>query len=196
MMRKPIATITFSNGGMIQIELDPIVAPNAVTSFIYLAQKGVFNHYPIERIVPGWVLDMSYHAFHNPEACYFIPNDVKTGRYLEATFGTIGLGGYGAPEIAGGEFFFPLANCPAITGTYPIFGKVIRGLEVLRSLEATETYPVPYPDSPDVKINTPVAPVFIEQVSVETFGEEYGEPVRLQGIKKPLFWPVLQEPNI
>ena len=192
-MQKPIAYITFSSGDMIQIELDPVVAPNAVASFLYLARKGVFDHYPIERIVPGWVLDMSYHAFHNPEACYFIQNDVKTGQYLEAVFGTIGLGGYGAPEIAGGEFFFPLADCPAITGTYPIFGKIISGAEVLRQLEAVETYPVPYPDAPNVKINTPVAPVFIERVCVETFGEEYGEPVRLKGMEKPLFWPVLRE---
>ena len=79
MKKNPVATITFSNGSVIQIELYPDIAPNAVTSFIYLAKQGVYDHYPIERIVPGWVLDMSYHAFHNPKACYFIPNDVKSG---------------------------------------------------------------------------------------------------------------------
>ena len=82
MKKNPVATITFSNDSVIQIELYPDIAPNAVTSFIYLAKQGVYNHYPIERIVPGWVLDMSYHAFHNPKACYFIPNDVKSGKYL------------------------------------------------------------------------------------------------------------------
>lgn len=108
MKQNPIATIIFSNGGKVQMELYPDIAPNAVASFIYLAKQGVYDHYPIERIVPGWVLDMSYHAFHNPKACYFIPNDVKSGKYLEAVPGTIGLGGYGAPEIAGGEFSFRL----------------------------------------------------------------------------------------
>ena len=132
---------------------------------------------------------MSYHAFHNPKACYFIPNDVKSGKYLEAVPGTIGLGGYGAPEIAGGEFFFPLADCPAITGVYPIFGKIVNGMEELRRLEQLETYPVPYPGEPNVKINTPVYPVFIEQIQIETFGVSYGEPTRLTGIAKPLFWP-------
>lgn len=192
-MRNPIATMTLAGGGVIRMELYPEIAPNAVKSFIDLARKGIFDHYPIERIVPGWVLDMSYHAFHDPEACYFIPNDVKSGRYLEAVFGTVGLGGYGAPEIAGGEFFFPLADCPAITGTYPIFGKVIEGLDELRRLEQVETYPVPFPDHPDVKINTPVRPEFIEQVTVETFGVEYGKPARLTGMEKPLFWPTLCE---
>ena len=161
MKKNPVATITFSNGSVIQIELYPDIAPNAVTSFIYLAKQGVYDHYPIERIVPGWVL---------------VP-------------GTIGLGGYGAPEIAGGEFFFPLADCPAITGVYPIFGKIVNGMEEIRRLEQLETYPVPYPGEPNVKINTPVYPVFIEQIQIETFGVSYGEPTRLTGIAKPLFWP-------
>lgn len=191
MKQNPIATIIFSNDGKVQIELYPDIAPNAVTSFIYLAKQGVYDHYPIERIVPGWVLDMSYHAFHNPKACYFIPNDVKSEKYLEATPGTIGLGGYGAPEIAGGEFFFPLAECPSLTGVYPIFGKIIEGMEQIRWMEQLETYPVPYPDAPDVKINTPVRPVFIEKVQIETFGRCYGEPTRLEGIEKPLFWPCI-----
>ena len=191
MRQNPIATITLSSGDTIQIELYPEIAPNAVASFISLARKGVFNSYPIERIVPGWVLDMSYHAFHNSEACYFIQNDVESGQYLDAVFGTVGLGGYGKPDISGGEFFFPLADCPAITGTYPIFGKVIDGLGVLRRLEQVETYPVPFPGEPTVKINTPVYPEFIQCVSVETFGAEYGEPQRLSGIEKPIFWPTI-----
>ena len=193
-MPNPIAAITLSTGAVIRLELYPEIAPNAVISFVYLANRGIFDGHAIERIVPGWVMDMSYHAFHSREACYFIPNDVQSGRYLPAEFGTVGLGGYGPPDIAGGEFFFPLADCPAITGTYPIFGKVIDGLEILRQLEALETYPVSYPGLPDVKINTPVEPVVLERVAVETFGVDYGEPVRLGGVEKPYFWLDLLTP--
>ena len=191
-MKHPIAVMTLTSGAEIEMELLPEIAPNAVTSFLYLARQGVFDGHPIERVVPGWVLDMSYHAFHNPEACYFIPNDVASGHYLEATFGTVGIGGYGPPDIAGGEFFFPLADCPAITGKYPIFGRVLRGIEELRRLEQVETRPVTYPGLPDVKINTPVEPVGIRTVTEETFGAEYGEPVRLPGKEKPHFWPAIR----
>lgn len=188
----PVATMSMENGAEIVMELYPDIAPNAVKSFLSLARQGVFDHYPIERIVPGWVVDMSYHAFHTPKACYFIENDVKSGKYLEAVFGTVGMGGYGAPEIAGGEFFFPLADCPTITGTYPIFGKVIRGLEELRRLEQVETYPVPFPQQTGVKLNTPVTPQFIRTVTVETYGVDYGQPKRRHGVEKPLFWPIVQ----
>ena len=187
----PTAVITLENGKEIALELFPKIAPNAVASFIYLARRGVFDHYPIERIVPGWVLDMSYHAFHDPEACYFIPNDIKSGHWLPAVFGTVGLGGYGTPDIAGGEFFFPLADCPSITGKYPIFGKVTAGLEELRRLEGVPTYPVPFSGAPEVKINTPVTPEFIRTVTAETRGVDYGEPVRIQSVQKPVYWPCL-----
>ena len=190
-MKNPTAAIRLSTGGTIRLELYPEIAPHAVTSFLYLAQRRVFDGFPIERIVPGWVVDVTYHAFQKPEACYFIPNDTKSGRYLDAVFGTVGLGGYGAPDIAGGEFFFPLADCPAITGKYPIFGKVVGGLDELRRLEQAETVPVSYPGMPDVKINTPVVPVYLEEVTVETFGVEYGEPERLHGVEKPHFWPAI-----
>ena len=113
---------------------------------------------------------------------------------MEAEFGTVGLGGYGTPDIAGGEFFFPLADCPEITGKYPIFGKVIDGHQELRRLECVKTRPVSYPGLPEVKINEPLEPVLIEKVSVETFGKVYGEPVRLNGIPKPHFWPTIQNP--
>ena len=192
-MTHPKASITLSDGGVLELELYPEIAPHAVASFLYLAGKGIFDHKPIERIVPGWVLDMSYHAFHDPRACYFIPNDTDSGKYLPAEFGTVGLGGYGRPDIAGGEFFFPLADCPAITGKYPIFGRVTRGLTELRRLERVETYPVSYPGLPDVKIFTPVEPIGIRTVTAETFGVEYGEPVRLRGIEKPYFWRAISE---
>ena len=196
-MRHPTAAITLSNGGAISLELYPEIAPHAVTSFLSLARRGIFDHYPIERIVPGWVVDVSYHAFGRPEACYFIPNDVRSGRYLEASFGTVGMSGYGdgpLPDISGGEFFFPLADCPAITGKYPIFGRVTRGLEELRRLERLETVPAAYPGLPEVKINTPVDPVRIERVETETFGRDHGQPVRLGRREKPHFWPGLYTP--
>ena len=191
-MKRPLVKLTYTLG-TITIELYPDIAPNAVKSFLYLAENNIFTHHPIERIVPQWVVDMSYHGFYHPKACYFIENDLATGNYLPAEFGTIGLGGYGDPEIAGGEFFFPLRDCPEITGVYPIFGKIIEGLDVLRQIENTPTYPVPYPTLEEVKINTPIIPIYLENVEIETFGIQYGEPKKIKGKTKPLFWPTITE---
>lgn len=70
----PLATITMQNGKKIEIELLPAIACNEVSSFIWAANKGYYDHHTIERIVPGAWIDMSYTAFHREECKYFLPN--------------------------------------------------------------------------------------------------------------------------
>ena len=60
-MQHPIATITMENGAQIVVELYPEEAPNTVNSFIFLARQGVFDHYAIQRVVPGWVPGATVH---------------------------------------------------------------------------------------------------------------------------------------
>ena len=43
-MQNPIASIALSTGAVIRLELYPEIAPNAVTSFIYLANRRGFDH--------------------------------------------------------------------------------------------------------------------------------------------------------
>ena len=56
----PTATIYMANKSRIVIELLPDFAPNTVASFIYAAERGIFDGHPIERIVPGHWIDISY----------------------------------------------------------------------------------------------------------------------------------------
>ena len=57
-MPNPIATISMRSGAHIRIELRPDQAPNTVASFISLANAGLFDDYPISRIVPGYVVQI------------------------------------------------------------------------------------------------------------------------------------------
>ena len=58
-MRNPIATIHLNNGKKIVMELRPDYAYNEVCSFISAAEKGYYNHFAIQRIVPGSWIDAS-----------------------------------------------------------------------------------------------------------------------------------------
>ena len=69
----PTATLYMTNGAKITIELLPEYAPNTVNSFIYAASHKVFDQHPIERIVPGNWIDMSYTGFRKAEGQYLIP---------------------------------------------------------------------------------------------------------------------------
>lgn len=189
MKQNPIATILLAGGREIVAELYPEDAPNTVASFIWLAKRGCFDHHAIERVVPGWVLDVSYTAFGNEECKYLIANESRSRGFsnnLSMDIGTIAMGGYGPDGIAGGEFFFPFTHDERLDGHYPAFGKVVRGLEEILRIERVELRPVP--NDLGVKINVPINPEIIEQVRVETFGVLYPEPVRLKGHALPENW--------
>ena len=97
------------------------------------------------------------------------------------------MGGYGEAGLAGCEFFFPLRDCPEHKGIYPVFGRVVEGMEEVLRLSRVETEPVDFP-VPGVEVNRPIEPQIIERVELELHGKQYPEPVRVADPKLPEFW--------
>ena len=182
-----------ANGADIVIELLPQAAPNTVNSFIYAASHGYLDHHAIERIVPGNWVDVSYTAFGHKELQYLIPNEFTLHpdiTPLDSHPGCVCMGGYGEAGLASCEFFFPLRDCPDHKGIYPVFGKVISGMDEIRRIATLKTVPVDFP-IPGVEVNKPVDPQVIETVELELYGETYPEPVRVENPKMPKCWPRL-----
>lgn len=187
----PIATLHMADGKKIRIELLPESAPNTVNSFLYAASRGYMDHHAIERIVPGNWVDVSYTAFGKSECRYLIPNEFTLHPEitpLPSHPGMVAMGGYGEAGLAGCEFFFPLRDCPEHKGIYPVFGRVIEGMEEIRRLEQVETVPVTDFPIEGVEVNRPVEPEIIDHVSLELFGQEYPEPVRVPDPVLPPCW--------
>lgn len=186
--KRPIATIAMANGARIVAELYPEEAPNTVNSFIYLAGQGAFDHYAIQRVVPGWVLDVSYTAFGRDVCKYLIPNESPSQgfpNHLRVEPGVIAMGGYAPDEIAGGEFYFPYTS-EGLDGRYPAFGRVLSGWEEVERIGRVPLRPVPTRQK--LEINEPVTPEVIERVTVETFGVNYPEPLRYRDRPLPFNW--------
>ena len=187
----PKATLHMANGSKVVIELLPEHAPNTVNSFIFAAKNGYLDNHTIERIVPGSWIDMSYTAFGHKECQYLIPNEFQLNPDvvpLDSHPGCVCMGGYGEAGLASCEFFFPLRDCPDHKGIYPVFGKVLEGMEEIWRLEKVETIPVDFPIE-GVEVNEPVEPQVIEKVELELFGVEYPEPVRVENPEIPVCWP-------
>ncbi len=186
----PIATLYMANGSRIVIELLPEAAPNTVASFISCAAKGCLNGHAIERIVPGKWIDFSYTAFHSEDCKYLIPRESELHpeiEPLESHPGCVCMGGYDEMGNAGCEPFFPLKDCPEHKGKYPVFGKVLEGMEELYRLEKVETTPVET-GIPGYVVQTPVQPQRIERVELELHGETYPEPVKMEHDWIPPTW--------
>ena len=187
----PIATLHMANGRKIVIELLPESAPNTVNSFIYTASRGYLDHHAIERIVPGNWVDVSYTAFGKKECRYLIPNEFELNPDvvpLDSHPGAVCMGGYGEAGLAGCEFFFPLRDCPDHKGIYPVFGRVLEGMDEVCRLEKVETVPVTDFPIEGVEVNRPVKPEIIERVELELYGAVYPEPVRVREPELPECW--------
>lgn len=191
----PQATLHMANGSAVVIELLPEHAPNTVNSFLFAAKNGYLDHHEIERIVPGNWIDMSYTAFGHRECQYLIPNEFTLHPEIEPLDshpGAVCMGGYGEAGLASCEFFFPLRDCPDHKGIYPVFGRVLSGMEELWRLEQVETIPVDFPIE-GVEVNRPIQPEILEWVELELFGETYPDPIRVEHPELPVCWSNIPE---
>ena len=189
-MKNPQATILMNSGNRIVIELRPDYAYNEVCSFISAASHGYYDHFAIQRIVPGKWIDSSYSAYFHKECQYYLPNRIaeeSKGEIKVPELGDICLGYHYGDTISGTEFFLPLKRCEELVGSCPVFGQIIEGLDEVLRIAEVETFT--NPTYPDVEINQPKMPEIIVSIAVYTFGEDYPEPEKIYPDEQPRFWP-------
>lgn len=185
-MKNPIATLHLSSGNSIKIELFPQEAPNTTASFIWLAEQGAFDNRPIKRIVPDFVIQPSFNAFEKDERCDFmIEGEFRANGFnnqLPLTKYAVAMGGDGETLASGSCFFIVVGDAmERLDGKYPGFAKVIEGFEEVDRLVGVNLKAVAT-DLPGVVVNEPEIPEIIEKITVETFGQSFGEPVRTRGV--------------
>ena len=174
-MSNPIVTIEMENGKVMKAELYPEVAPNSVKNFIDLANKGFYDGVIFHRVIPGFMIqggDPDGTGMGGPG--YSIRGEFAMNGYqndLKHTRGVLSMARAMHPDSAGSQFFIMVADAPHLNGQYAAFGKVIEGIEV-----ADEIVNVPTD-----RRDRPQEEQKMKKVTAETFGVEYGEPVRLAG---------------
>jgi peptidylprolyl isomerase len=148
------AEMTTSKGRM-TIALDAIGAPKTVNNFVVLARYHYFDGVGFHRIIPGFMVQGG-----DPEGSgrggpgYRFEDELpKPGRY---EVGSVAMANAG-PNTNGSQFF--IVSGPSGVGLppqYSLFGKVVKGLDVLAAIEAV--------GSPGA--GTPKEPVVIESVTI------------------------------
>lgn len=90
---------------------------------------------------------------------------------------------------AGSQFFINTVDNSSLDGNYAVFGKVIEGMDVVHAIEnvevkSAEDETTESTDSESsetqAEVSTPVTDVIISNVSVETYGIDYGMPETLE----------------
>lgn len=124
--------------GTMVIALDPAAAPKTVNSFVFLARYHYFEGIVFHRVIPGFVLqggDPTGTGTGGPG--YRFEDELpKPGRY---ELGSLAMANAG-PNTNGSQFF--VISGPSGAGLppqYSLFGKVVKGLDVVASIDAIGT---------------------------------------------------------
>jgi peptidylprolyl isomerase len=129
------ATISTAKGDIV-VRLDAKAAPLTVNNFVFLSRAGFYDGLTFHRVEPGFVIQGG-DPFGNGNGGpgYTIPAEIG----LPHTEGAIAMARQGDavnPERAssGSQFYITLAPTPELDGAYTVFGQVIEGMDVVKSI--------------------------------------------------------------
>lgn len=128
--RRETATVVTSKGAF-TIEFLPEEAPLTVDNFIQLARRGYFNGQTIPRVVPNFVVQAGDpRGDQNGGPGYQIRCEVNEVPYERGAMG-MALSG---KDTGGSQWFVTHSPQPHLDGGYTVFGRVIRGMDVVDNI--------------------------------------------------------------
>jgi len=163
---KEVAVIKTAAGEMV-IEFWPDAAPKTVENFITLAKKGFYDGTAFHRIMKDFMIqggdpktkDASLAAeWGTGDPGYKIKAEFNDHSH---TFGVVSMARSASPDSAGSQFFICTGDASFLDHKYTAFGKVIKGEDVLKKLNQTETRP-----GPGGEPSRPVERVGVESIKI------------------------------
>lgn len=137
--------------GEVKVELFAEQAPTTVNNLIFLAEEGYYDDTTFHRVLPDFMAqggDPTGTGSGGPG--YQFADEISSDlRFDEAGYLAMANSG---PNTNGGQFFITYAPTPWLNGRHTIFGKVVEGMDVLRSL--TPRDPTTDPDFEGDRLET------------------------------------------
>lgn len=128
--------------GQIMLELFENEAPNTVANFISLADQGFYNKTKFHRVIPNFMAQGG-DPNSKPDATgtpgegnpgYYIPDEHDREDHRNHFTGSLSMAKTAAPNTGGCQFFITVTPTPHLNGLHTVFGRVVDGLEVARSI--------------------------------------------------------------
>jgi len=133
--------------GVIEIELDSGRAPKTVANFLGYVDKGFYNGTIFHRVIPGFMVQgggMTPGMKEKPTGAT-IQNEADNG--LKNLAGTLAMARTNDPHSASAQFFINTVDNAFLDHRgknpqgwgYAVFGKVTKGMDVVKKIEAVQT---------------------------------------------------------
>ena len=206
-VENPIVTMEVENFGTIKMELYPDQAPETVSNFIALANRGFYDGTKFHRVVKDFMIQagskngdgttgakISDLKDGGADENYtikgeFLSNGVTNTVKFEE--GTLAMARADYTQYSSSlteesynsgcsQFFIMTKENTNLNGYYTAFGKVIEGLDVVHQIEGIEvTVAEGQEETENAEVSTPVNAPVVTSVRVETHGIDYGLPETL-----------------
>ena len=151
-----------TTNGQIEIELDPVKAPESTKNFLKYVNSGFYNNTIFHRVIPGFMIQgggFTQQMQQKPTEAP-IKNESKNG--LHNVRGTLSMARTSDPDSATSQFFVNVKDNDFLDqgDGYAVFGKVVKGMDVVDVIV----------NSPTTKRNNmsdvPADPVYIKTAKV------------------------------
>ena len=142
-------TATFeTNKGTLVAELYDDAAPKTVANFEKLANSGFYDGVKFHRVIADFVVQGGDPYSKGGEHAkgpvgtvgtgYTIPDELKGNDYKHEV-GALSMA-HAGPNTGGSQFFIVLneANTRHLNGVHTVFGKVTKGLDVVKQIKAND----------------------------------------------------------
>ena len=150
------ATAVFETSlGSFEVALRTEEAPITTGNFIKLVKSGFYNGVIFHRVIDGFMVqsgDPEGTGYGGPG--YRIKDEFSPKLKHEGV-GVLSMANSG-PDTGGSQFFITLAPTPWLDGKHAVFGKVIKGMEVVKAIGKVKT------DGKD----KPLEPVTIKKLQI------------------------------
>lgn len=156
-----------TNFGTIVLELYPDKAPKTVRNFLSYVKDGYYTGTVFHRVIPGFMIQGGGFdkTLGQKPARQPVENEAANG--LRNEIGTVAMARTSDPHSASAQFFINVANNAFLNHTaptpqgygYTVFGKVVKGMEIVNKIADAPTGPAgPFPS------DVPKVTVVIEEV--------------------------------
>lgn len=149
--------------GTIEIQLFTREMPITTKNFIDLAEEGFYEDTKFHRVIKQFMIqggdplskdDTKKQIWGTGGPGYTIEDEFAEG--LSNAMGTIAMANAG-PNTGGSQFFINLVSNTFLDSKHPVFGKVVKGMDVVERIGQVETVN-----------DKPVKPVIIEKITIKS----------------------------
>ncbi len=131
--KKNYQVVMETTRGTIELELYPQYAPATVNNFVFLVNEGFYDGLTFHRVIGNFMIqggDPTGKGIGGPG--YRFEDEVKNNPLKHET-GVISMANAG-PNTNGSQFFITHSPQLHLNGKHTVFGKVIAGMDVVKSI--------------------------------------------------------------